>query len=154
MECTVLKVDQDYRIFLPQAILRRVGWILGDAPLSGWLLMGGPGRCRLLSSAEVDSDASCRSLQVAIGEELELPADGVLEFRDEASVVLGLRLQPVEITPRGPGWRLTLPRVLAAIMQLRPKESSVALLFFQEHIEIWTLETLRASLTVPLSEFI
>jgi hypothetical protein len=154
MECTVLRVDQDYRIILPQALLKRAGWISEAEPLKGWLLLGGPGRCRLLSSKEVDNDASCRSLRAAVDAELDRPTGNLLEFRDEASVVLGLRLQPVEITPPGPGWRLALPRALASIMQIRPKESSVALLFIQEHVEIWTLETLRASMTTPLTEII
>jgi hypothetical protein len=108
----------------------------------------------LLSSDEVDNDASCRSLRATIDAELDRLTGSLLEFRDEASVALSLRLQPIEITPPGPGWRLTLPRALAAIMQIRPKESSVALLLFQEHIEIWTLETLRTSLAAPLAEII
>jgi hypothetical protein len=69
-------------------------------------------------------------------------------------VVLGLRLQPVEITPPGPGWRLAFPKTLATIMQICPKETSVALLDLQEHIEIWTLELLRASATKPLTEIL
>jgi hypothetical protein len=151
MECTVLKVDQDYRIILPPAQLRRAGWVPGSGPLKGWLLIGGPGRCRLLSSAEFESDPGCLSLRAAIDAEPDRPAESLIEFRDEASVVLGLRLQPVEITPPGPGWRLALPKTLAAIMQIRPKESSVALFYLQEHIEIWTLELLRASATTPLA---
>ena len=154
MECTVLKVDQDYRIILPLARLRRAGWAPGSEPLKGWLLIGGPGRCRLLSSAEFESDPGCLSLRAAIDAEPDRPAGSLIEFRDEASVVLGLRLQPVEIAPPGPGWRLPLPRSLAAIMEIRPKESSVALLFIQDHIEIWTLETLRASVSTPLTEII
>jgi DNA-binding transcriptional regulator/RsmH inhibitor MraZ len=153
MECTILKVDEDYRILLPQSLLKRAGWTVGEEPLKGWLLVGGLGKFRLLSSAAFERDPGCRSLLATIAE-IGQPTGSLIEFRDEASVVLGLRLEPVEITPRGPGWRLTLPRALAAIMQIRSKESSVALLLLQEQIEIWTLETLRASMTVPLSEFI
>ena len=154
MECTVLKVDQDYRIILSPAHLKRAGWAPGSEPLKGWLLIGGPGRCRLLSSAEFESDPGCLSLRAAIDAEPDRSAGSIIEFRDEASVVLGLRLQPVEITPPGPGWRLAFPKTLATIMQICPKETSVALLDLQEHIEIWTLELLRASATKPLTEIL
>ena len=101
--------------------------------------------------SRIESDPGCLSLRAAIDAEPDRPAESLIEFRDEASVVLGLRLQPVEITPPGPGWRLAFPKTLAAIMQIRPKESSVALFYLQEHIEIWTLELLRASATTPLA---
>lgn len=154
MECTIVKVQKDYRIFLPEPYLAGTGWTLGDEPLKGWLLVAGPGRCRLLSSAEFDGDPACKSLLSAIDAEIDRPADNAVELRDAESVALGLRLIPIEISPPGPGWRLTLPKTLAAIMEIRPKESSVALLSFRQHLEIWTLETLRASIAVPLAEII
>lgn len=76
------------------------------------------------------------------------------EFGDEASAILRLRLIPIEIAPPGPGWRITLPKTLAAIMQIRPKESTVAILFPEAHLEIWTMDLIRKSMSVPLSEFI
>ncbi len=154
MECSVQKVDKDYRIFLPQAVLRRAKWISGDSPLEARLVVGSAGRCRLLSLAEFEGDAGCRALRDAIEAEADRPTSGAAEFDDEDSAVLGLRLLSVEITPPGPGWRLALPRALAAIMGVQPKESSVAVLFLQDRIEIWTLETLRAGVATPLTELI
>ena len=110
MECTIVKVQKDYRIFLPEPYLAGTGWTLGDEPLKGWLLVAGPGRCRLLSSAEFDGDPACKSLLSAIDAEIDRPADNAVELRDAESVALGLRLIPIEISPPGPGWRLTLPK--------------------------------------------
>jgi hypothetical protein len=107
----------------------------------------------LLSSTEFDRDPGCRSLLATVAE-IDQQTGSLIEFRGDPSVTLGLRLQQVEIAPPGPGWRLTLPKTLAMIMQIRPKEGSVALLLVQEHIEIWTVETLRASMAVPLTEII
>lgn len=149
-----MKVGRDYRIVLPQSLLRRAGWISGGEPLKAWLLVGGPGRCRLMSSAEFEKDPGCLSLQAAVEAEADHPAESGIEFRDETLVALGMRLFPIEIAPPGPGWRLTLPRTLAAIMQISPQVSSVALLFADEQMEIWTLETLRASVAPPLAEII
>jgi hypothetical protein len=154
MQCAIQKVDKDYRIVLPQSLLKRAKWIAGDAPLEAWLVVGRPGRCRLLSSVEFEGDASCRALRDAIKREADRPTPDAIEFDDEPSAVLGLRLLSVEITPPGPGWRLTLPRALAAIMGVHAGESSVAVPFLRDRIEIWTLEVLRAGVAVPLAELI
>jgi hypothetical protein len=117
-------------------------------------VVGGHGKCRLLSLAEFESDPGCLSLRAAVEADNERLAGSAIDFRDDAEATLALRLFQIEITPPGPGWRLALPRSLAAIMQIRPKEDSVALLFSRHSVEIWTLETLRASVTVPLAEIL
>jgi hypothetical protein len=48
--------------------------------------------------------------------------------------------------------RLTLPRPIAAIMQLHPGKSSLVALFVQDHIELLTIELLRSSANSPLSD--
>jgi len=154
LEALILSVDESYRITLPQSFCRRISWITGDQPHNGWLLIGSPGRCRLLSSAEVDIDPNFQSLRARITTELTASNHNSLEFQDEASAALALRLVPVEVTPRKPGWRLTLPRVIAAIMHIRPRESEIAALFLQEHIEFWTIETLRSSVATPLTQML
>ncbi|MFY9741090.1 MAG: hypothetical protein WAK21_03755 [Candidatus Sulfotelmatobacter sp.] len=52
------------------------------------------------------------------------------------------------------GWRFTLPRVVAAIMQLRPEASELAVLLVQGRVELWTLETLRAAVSQPLPDIL
>lgn len=150
----IARVDKSCRIVLPVALLQRVAWIAGDEPLSGWLLMGDPGRCRLLSPAEVENDTATQSLQARIDAELSTAGDSILEFRDEASIALAVRLVQVRIAPPEPGRRLTLPRAIAAIMQIRPGESDLALWFVHGHIELWTVETLRSAVTIHLAEII
>ncbi|HLM80240.1 MAG TPA: hypothetical protein VK302_06365 [Terriglobales bacterium] len=154
LECSILAVGEDLRVKLPQSMLQRTDWIAGEEPVNGWLLVGGPGRCRLLSAAEVDNDPSYQALLARIAAELSAPNANALEFHDEVSVALAVRLVPVRIAPPKPGWRLTLPGPIAAIMQIRPGESDIAALFIHDHIELWTIETLRSSVTPPLTEII
>jgi hypothetical protein len=116
--------------------------------------MGSPGRCRLHSGAEVDNDTNFQSLRARIDAELNAPSTNALDFSDEVSVALALRLVSVQITPPEPGWRLMLPRSIATIMQIRPGESDIAAVFLQGHIELWTIETLRSSVTTPLTQII
>jgi len=154
LESSPIAVSKDLRINLPQSLLQRVGWITGKQPVNGWLLVGSPGRCRLLSTSEVDDDPSLKSLQDRIAAELNAATTDALEFRDETSVALALRLAPVRIAPPPPGWRLALPGLIAAIMQIRAGESEIGALFVDGHIELWTMETLRSSVSTPLTEFI
>jgi hypothetical protein len=150
----IVKVDKSCRIILPVALSQQVDWIAGDDALFGWLLMGNSGRCRLLSLAEVENDTATQALRARIDAELRTVGSSMLEFHDEASLALALRLVQVRIAPPEPGRRLTLPKAIAAIMQIRPGESEVALWFLHGHIELWTIETLRSAVTTPLTEII
>lgn len=153
-EFSILKVEESYRIRLPQPVLHHLPWVAGDKPVSGWLLLANPGRCRLLSASEVQEDLSLRSLlaRITVGSGVALAS--VLDFHDEVSVALSTRLMPVQVTPPEPGWRLTLPRPIAAIMRVRPKESELAARFIQNHIEFWTIEALRSAVSTPLLDLL
>jgi len=106
----------------------------------------------LFSDAEADQDNELRSLRSRIAAEMNVSGTGAVEFRDEEAIALGLRLIRVEIKPPGPQWRLTLPPIVAAVMQIRPGESEVAALWIEEHIEFWTIETLRSAMTRPIAQ--
>jgi hypothetical protein len=150
----IAKVDSSYRITLPVALFERVEWIVGADALFGWLLMGNPGRCRLLSPSELENDAATQALRARIDAELRTVGNSMLEFHDEASLALALRLVQVRIAPPDPGRRLTLPKAMAAIMQIRPGESEIALWFLHGHVELWTIEALRSAVTTPLTDIL
>jgi hypothetical protein len=154
LECSILRVEASFRIRLPQSLSRRVGWITGDRPVSAWLLLGSPERCRLLSETEVEADHNLKSLLERINAEVNTSGATLIDFHDEASIALALRLLPVQITPPRPGWRLTLPREIAAIMGLRPGESDLAALFTQSHVEFWTIKGLRSAVGPSLTEIL
>jgi hypothetical protein len=154
-EANILAVEASYRIRLPQPLCRRVGWITGEQPLAAWLLLADSGRCRLLSSTEVGSDPDLQSLKARIAEELSARNTGILEFQSEVSVALTLRLAEIQVTRHETsGWRLTLPRTMAAILQVRPNQSEVAAIFVQDHIELWTIEKLKAAVNAPMIEIV
>lgn len=150
----IAKVDKSYRVVIPVALLQQVTWISGDETLIGWLLMGSPNRCRLLSPAQAENDEAIRVLRARIDAELSSTPDNAVEFQDEESLVLALRLVPVKIARPEPGRRLTLPRPMAAIMQIEPGESEVALWYVHGYIELWTIEGLRTASETPLTEII
>ncbi len=153
-EAQVLAVEASYRIRIPQAFCQRVGWFTGGT-ISAWLLVINSSRSRLLSAAEVDNDSKLKSLQSRIVEELGYRTDESLEFQDATLAALGLRLTRIQINRQDKsGWRLTVPRPIAAAMQLRPTVSSLIALIVQEHIEFWTVELLRTRFDVPFSDIL
>src|SRR5882724_10920652 len=95
----IVKVEESYRIRLPQSFIHKIDWIMGDQPISAWLLVAGPGRCRLQSSSEVDNQPEFKSLRERITAELRMHMTNPLEFQDKTSVALTLRLLAVEVTP-------------------------------------------------------
>jgi hypothetical protein len=154
LEYSILRVEASYRIRLPVPLLRRAGWVARDQPLDGWLLVGSPGRCKLLSVSDAENDANFQALLARISAELGIASTNSLAFHDEPSVALALRLVPIQITPPEPGWRLTLPRPIAAVMRITAGKSDIAALLFQGHIELWTIETLTSAMSIPLTELI
>lgn len=150
IEFSTQRVDRDNRILLPHAFLKRTGWPIGTDPMRGWILLNGPGRCRLLPAALLGADAGFQQLRSKIAEQKDQDA---IDFEDDGLATLGLRLLPLELMPPGPGWRLTLPKVIATLMEIHRKESSVALLA-RKHVEIWTLEALRFAMTTPIADLI
>jgi hypothetical protein len=140
---------------LPQPLCRRTGWINGEQTIAAWILVAGPKRCRLLSAAEVAEDEDLRQLQGRIAIETTAAPGRLLEFKDEGSAALAQRLLSIQIAPHETsGWRFTLPRVLASVMRVRPRESDLAALFVQEHIELWTIDALSSAVSGALTELL
>jgi hypothetical protein len=154
-EASILAVEASYRIRIPQPLCKRIDWIVGEQPLAAWLVLADSRRCRLLSSIEVASGSDLQPLKARIADELSARNTGILEFQNEISVALTLRLVEIQLTRHETsGWRFTLPRTIATIMQVRPSQSEVAAIFVQDHIEIWTIEKLRSAVDVPLTEIV
>ena len=151
----ILDVEASHRIRLPQPLCSQFDWIAGEKAIAAWLLVATSDRCRLFSAVEVDSEADMQLLKTRIAEELSARYTGALEFQNATSVTLTLRLVEIQITHHETsGWRLTLPGPIAAIMQLRAGDSSVAALIVQQHIEIWTIQMLKSSANVPLPDIL
>ena len=85
---------------------------------------------------------------------MNLTSTDALEFHDESLVALPLRLLPIQVTPPDPGWRLTLPRPVAAVMKITPGVSEVAAILLRGHVELWTIELLASAMSTPLADLI
>jgi len=154
LEFNLLRLEDSCRIRIPQQLFRRAPWIAGDQPVDSWLLVRGPGRCRLLSAAEADDDPDLQFLKARIAEEVKTPSTSALDFRDESAAILPLRLLPVQVRRHEGAWRLTLPPPVVVAMQLKAGESEIVALFVGEHIEFWNVETFKSAMSTPLGRIL
>ena len=154
IEYYIVRVDTSYRVRLPVTLLKQGGWATNTQPIEACLLVGAPGRCRLLPAPELKNDPALQKLQARATAELTSRNANSLVFGDDSSVALALRLQLVKLFPFETAWRFTLPRSLAAVMQIMPGKSDIAALFLQGHIELWTIATLASAMSTPLTELI
>jgi hypothetical protein len=151
VEPALMSVDRAGRIVIPRAFCEIVGWIAGSSPVKAWLLMGSPGRYRLLSAQEAEGEPDLALIRERIAGRLHSTNGTPLDVEDDASATLSLRFFAVQLSPQGPGWRLTLPNVIVKIMEIR-LTGEVAVLMSNGHIEIWAVGTLKSALSAPLNQ--
>src|SRR5580693_1558004 len=130
-----MKVDRDGRVVIPQTTCEAVPWISGTGPLTAWLLMKAFGRSRLLSSQDVEANATLATLLDRISSASERGTTGPLDFEDEADVVLPARFVETRLSLSEVGWRLTLPRTIVSMWGLRPPGNEVCILISRGYIE-------------------
>ena len=144
------KIEAGGRVFLPTELVGRLAWLLGDEPIQCFLLVIEPGRYRLLSRNEVEGAPALRDLVPAeVESEDDTPDADPYEAEPAESVLLSLRLIPATVSPRGPGWRLTLPKSLRAL-QAMDAGTDVVLIRYKGYVEIWSKECFDRALRVPL----
>jgi len=139
------------RVRLPTTFAERIEWLAGEQALDAWLFVIAPGRYRLLSLHQVQGSEQLRAV-------LESFHDTVLADPSESdadpAAALPLRLIPTAVSPRGPGWRVRLPK--EAIMLADPNEDSshAYLLFSSGYPEIWLPDVARRAVHSPLGELL
>ena len=152
MEFSTARVDEGYRITLPVSICKQIAWITDKAFHNAYLILLNAGRARLVPITEANDETRIQLLRRA-GAKVDAPS-AALEFEDDRYVGLALRLLPIELKPRDPGWRFVIPKEAATVMDLKAKQSDVALLVVQSYIEIWTISQLRSAVSPPLDELV
>lgn len=139
------------RLRLSKAMGMQAG-LTGEKPVSGWLMVVSPGRFRLLwdSHSVNDTDflrvrASCEDA-AARGHVLDLTSSN-------ERAALSARLIESAASPHNSGWRITIPEEASYLI----RDDDGRLLFalvVAGYVELWSPETLRRALSVPIDEIL
>jgi hypothetical protein len=146
-------LDASNRVALPKQFSECVtSWMRGTVALRGWLLIISPGRYRLLSDEQVESDPHLEPIRALILEQRSAGTDPT-SAEDPNRAAMVARLAPVQITPPGPCWRITLPKAFGVFAPPECDRKAVSVLFSLEgYLEIWYTDVLRTAVFSPLGQ--
>lgn len=126
-EIHIVKFQKDYRLAIPRPLVPKLAWLKGDQAVKAYLLLNTPGRCRVVSADEAGKHEEIRALQQRIAGEVDRRAETILDFLEDISAILPYRLLLVDVKPPDPAWRIEMPKSLAAILQIHPGISELAI---------------------------
>jgi hypothetical protein len=145
--------DASNRITLPKQFSERLVWIKGSEAFRAWLFLVSSGRYRLLSEDQVQQDSLLEPVRSLI-------LDGKLPFVAEPTAAQELRtaamvarLAPISMTPPGPGWRFSFPKVFEVFGPPDcVRKHFTILLSLEGYLEIWYTDLLRRAVLLPSDE--
>lgn len=145
-----LRSDAANRITLPKHFSDRAPF-QGTKSFEAWLLLLSPGRYRLLTDEQVQSDLQLDSVRSLVLEgKSPAPTEPTLA-EEPARAAIVARLLPTAISPQGPNWRISFPKAFDPFVppECDPKEFSI-LLSLEGYWEIWYRDMLRRAVLLPL----
>lgn len=148
---TDAKLEGD-RIRLPAHLADLVG-LTGKDRIDCWLLVLKPGRYRLAKRPTGEVSGSLSKILAQI-EELGLPGDLLDNTESDEEAGIRARLIPCVATPRGPGWRISVPKVARKLAPDGEEAKFVFILTVAGYVEIWFPNELRQAVSVSISELL
>jgi len=142
------------RIRIPPVLVARLPRLSGREALNVWLLVIHPGRCRVVFQEQASSSEVLRRLIEKLqGPGPDEPITDPSDAESSEHAALAARLIPTTVSPKGPGWRLLLPRSLPG--EIEPiRAESIWLLLSQGYLEIWDGRRLAACVEGSLADLV
>jgi hypothetical protein len=145
---TVAKFEGD-RIRLPPRFVEQARFT-GGQKIECWLYVVKAGGYRLFTPKTPDPEGEIAELLQRYREIAE--PGGPFEGTDNDELA-GTRAKiiPCAASPRGPGWRIHIPKKAKVLAVDAPQPKSVFLLIVAGHVEIWFPHALQQAVSKPLS---
>jgi hypothetical protein len=140
-------VNIDGRLTIFKQFSDQLTWIASKADVSAWLFVIEPGRYRLLSDEQVQSDPQLDLVRGLLleGKPSSAAVPSHLQPLREAAVVA--RLLPITLAEHKGSWRFPFPKELEAVGPIGGNHKDVSILFSSEgYVEIWNTDVLRSAL--------
>lgn len=148
---TLVEFEGD-RIRLPAQFVEAAG-LAGKEAIHFWLLVVNPGRFRLVKQTGAAPIGDLSRIIRHI-EQTKEPGDVLDGIDSNADAAIGARLIPCVVSPRGPGWRIYVPKEVKRLGPGSEEPSFVFLLIVAGFVELWFPETLKRATSVPFSEIL
>jgi len=150
-DLTVAKFERD-RIRLPPRFVTLAA-LKGKSPLDCWLLVVKAGGYRLITPETQDEEGELTELLERYQEAGE--PGGVFEGTDsdDQAAIRG-KIIPCTASPRGPGWRIHIPREAKMLATDGATAKAVFLLLNAGHVEIWFPQAFQAAVSKPISQLL
>lgn len=151
LRCFSVRIQGD-RVRLPAPVLEaKQALLAGTEAIECWLLVVTPGRYRLLFGL---GDGAAGPLVDILqqAEEAVAPGDILDNTENNELAAVQARLLPTTASPRGPGWRVHIPKEARDLVPEKEERSFVFVLVVAGFIELWFPDTLRRSLSTPVTD--
>jgi hypothetical protein len=145
-----VRSDPANRITLPKHCSHRAPF-QGSESFDAWLLLLSPGRYRLLTDEQVQSDPHLEPVRSLILEgKSPVPTEPTLAEEPTRAAIVA-RLLPTTISPQGPNWRISFPKAFDPFVPPECDAKEFSILFSLEgYWEIWYRDVLRRAVVLPL----
>ncbi len=143
--------DVSNRIVVPKDISDRASWMRGTQALSAWILLVEPGRFRLLSDDEVESDPQLEPIRSLLSQGAAAVVNEPTRSEKLHLAAKVVRLAPVSIAHSKSGWRVPFPRAFDKFAPFDCDRKAFSILFSLEgYLELWYTDVLRKAVSLPL----
>jgi hypothetical protein len=132
---------EDGRIRLPRHLALHLEWLKGSETLDVWLLVAEIGRYCVLLEQDFELNERLRELREHIYQPEEIVANEARIATAEAAS-WSARLLPTVLSPKGPGWRLSIPAEMPP-EGLSEEGTVVYLTISNGRLEIWSRQRLE-----------
>lgn len=141
---------EDDRIRLPSGFAERAH-LAGDESIACWLLVVTVGRYRLVPQPAGSATGTLGRI-LEQWEEAGAAGDVLDSAGSNERAGIRARLISTRLSPRGPGWRITVPKEAKLLVPTGEDRSFVFVLVVAGFIELWFPDTLRRALSMPIAE--
>lgn len=137
----------DDRVSIPKTLSDRLKWIQGDE-VQAWLYLLEPGRYRLLSDGDVQSDPQLDPVRLIINQEMTTQRNSATYAERSTDAAIVARLFPVTMKFHAGGWRFPFAEECRVLAPADCNPRAISFVFSPEgFLEIWYTDVLRKALT-------
>jgi hypothetical protein len=143
-----LSIPLDERVTLPKSFCQRLEWLTGNE-VEAWLYLIEPGRYRLLSDKEAETDPQLDPIRARILHENQFIRGQPSQATPARIAVDAARLTPITIDLHKGSWRLSFRAELASLAPADCNPRTLSMLMPDGFLEIWYTDVLRKFLDSP-----